>query len=70
VLTCIGCPGAEYEAMAAGIGAVHELAVQRSGRANRRFVAAAMNHRMATDKAAKKGQPHPTDFYGALAGSL
>ncbi|MFT4102116.1 MAG: hypothetical protein QM674_13970 [Burkholderiaceae bacterium] len=41
------------------------LAVRRLGKRTE-FVPAQMNHRIAREKAARKGQPEPTDFHGAL----
>ena len=40
------------------------LAARRAGK-NTTFIAADMNHRIAIEKAAKKGEPSPTDFRGA-----
>ncbi len=41
------------------------LATRRLGKRTE-FVAAEMNHRIAREKAARKGQPEPTDFRGTL----
>ena len=42
------------------------LAARRAGK-DTTFIAADMNHRIAIEKAAKKGAPPPTDFRGAAA---
>jgi len=41
------------------------IAARRAGK-NTRFIPADMNHRIAREKAAKKGQPTPTNFRGAV----
>ena len=42
------------------------IAAKRSGK-KVEFIPADMNHRIAQEKALKKGQPAPTDFRGAAA---
>ncbi|MEM9315833.1 MAG: hypothetical protein AAGA95_14495 [Pseudomonadota bacterium] len=46
------------------VGRDELLAAKRDGR-EVRFVPAEMNHRIAIEKASKRGQPAPTDFAGA-----
>jgi len=48
------------------IGRDEMLAARRAGKSVT-FIPADMNHRIARDKAAKKGKPEPTDFKGAAA---
>lgn len=45
------------------------IAAKRLGK-QVKFIPADMNHRVAQEKARRKGQPAPTDFRGAAAGAL
>lgn len=54
-------------AIGGGEVARDELSVAKRLGKRVRFIPAEMNHRIATEKAEKKGQPAPTDFRGAAA---
>jgi hypothetical protein len=41
-------------------------AAERAGRVTR-FIPADMNHRVARERAQRRGEPEPTDFAGAVA---
>ena len=45
------------------------IAAKRSGKKTR-FMPADMNHRIAQERAQKKGQPAPTDFRGAAGAAF
>jgi hypothetical protein len=54
-------------AIGGGEVARDELTAAKAAGKRVEFIAADMNHRLAREKAAKKGQPAPTDFRGAAA---
>ncbi|HEY5777814.1 MAG TPA: hypothetical protein VIT00_03705 [Terrimicrobiaceae bacterium] len=59
-----------FVAIGGGEAARDEMLAARKAGKPVAFIPADMNHRIAREKAQKKGQPEPTDFRGAAHGSL